>query len=88
MAAILADNLLYIDMDGIFPSSSLRGNNLSREWHKWVRACGDYLLAINVIDNTPPVERRKLAMFRHVGGEDVFVVYSLMELQVQRIRLM
>lgn len=68
-------------MEGISPPSSLnlRASDLSSEWRRWIRAFEDYLLAINVIDNTKPVERRKLALFRHVGGEDVREVYSQME---------
>lgn len=57
----------------------LRSKDLASEWRRWSRAFEDYLLAINVVDGTAPVEKRKLALFRHIGGEDVREVYSQME---------
>ena len=68
-------------MDGIVPPGSLnlRASGLAGEWRKWVRSFDDYLLAIDLVATSVAAERRKLALFRHVGGEDVREVYSQME---------
>ena len=39
----------------------------------------DYLLAINVVKDDKAVEKRKLALLRHCGGEDLREMYSQME---------
>ena len=68
-------------MDGISPPGALnlRAGDLSSEWRKWIRAFQDYLLAIDVTAETVAAERRKLALFRTIGGEDVRELYSQME---------
>ena len=68
-------------MDGISPPGQLdlRSKDIAGEWRKWSRAFEDYLLAIDVTAGTLAAEKRKLALFRHVGGEDVREVYSQME---------
>lgn len=68
-------------MDGISPPQhlDLRSEDLSGEWRRWQRAFSDYLLAIDLTATTKATERRKLALFRHAGGEDVRELYSQME---------
>ncbi|XP_067940194.1 uncharacterized protein [Watersipora subatra] len=68
-------------MDGILPPGQLdlRSKDIAGEWRKWSRAFEDYLLAIDVAAGTLAAEKRKLALFCHVGGEDVREVYSRME---------
>ncbi|XP_067939593.1 uncharacterized protein [Watersipora subatra] len=68
-------------MEGIHPPQqlNLRAVDLSGEWRRWVRSFRDYLLAINLVAADQVSERRKLALFRHVGGEDVREIYSQME---------
>lgn len=68
-------------MEGILPPSqlNLRANDLASEWRRWKRAFSDYLLAINLVDGAAAVEKRKLALFRHIGGEDVRELYTQME---------
>ena len=68
-------------MEGILPPTQLdlRASDLSSEWRRWRRAFTDYLLAINLIDGGAVVEKRKLALFRHIGGEDVREIYGQME---------
>ena len=68
-------------MEGILPPSqlNLRASDLSTEWRRWSRAFSDYLLAINLIAETEAAEKRKLALFRHIGGEDVRELYGQIE---------
>jgi hypothetical protein len=68
-------------MEGISPPQQLdlRCNDLAGEWRRWNRSFNDYLLAIDLVAETRAAERRKLALFRHVGGEDVRELYSQME---------
>ncbi|XP_067945085.1 uncharacterized protein [Watersipora subatra] len=68
-------------MEGISPPQQLdlRANDLAGEWRRWVRSFSDYLLAIDLVGTSGANERRKLALFRHVGGEDVRELYSQME---------
>lgn len=68
-------------MEGILPPSTLnlRANDLSNEWRRWIRSFEDYLLAIDLVAVNKAAERRKLALFRHAGGEDVREVYFQME---------
>ena len=44
-----------------------------------MRSFQDYLLAIDLVNTTKAAEKRKLALFRYVGGEDVREVYSQLE---------
>jgi len=68
-------------MEGITPPShlDLRADDLSGAWRRWVRSFNDYLLAIDLVATTKAAEKQKLALFRHVGGEDVRELYSQME---------
>ncbi|KAF6031683.1 hypothetical protein EB796_009977 [Bugula neritina] len=68
-------------MEGITPPAQLdiRADDLSGVWRRWVRSFNDYLLAIDLAGTSKVAERRKLALFRHVGGEDVRELYSQME---------
>lgn len=72
-------------MEGISPPGhlDLRAEDLAGEWRRWVRSFNDYLLAIDLVANTKAAEKRKLALFRHVGGEDVREVYSQMEFRTE-----
>ena len=72
-------------MEGILPPQQLdlRCEDLSGEWRRWQRAFSDYLLAIDLTGTTKPAEKRKLALFRHAGGEDVREFYSQMEFRSQ-----
>jgi len=60
-------------MEGITPLAQLdiRADDLSGVWYRWVRSINDYLLAIDLVGTSKVAERRKLALFRHIGGEDV-----------------
>ena len=46
---------------------------------RWVRSFNDYLCAIDLVATSKAAEKRKLALFRCVGGEDVRELYSQME---------
>ena len=72
-------------MEGISPPQQLdlRATDLSSVWRRWIRSFNDYLLAINLVDGSAAAERRRLALFRHVGGEDVRELYSQMEFTTQ-----
>ena len=65
-------------MEGIVPPQqiNLRATDLASEWRRWSRAFNDYLLAINLVGGSAAEEKRKLALFRHIGGEDVREIYS------------
>ncbi|XP_067947485.1 uncharacterized protein [Watersipora subatra] len=72
-------------MEGILSPQQLdlRCEDLSGEWRCWQRAFSDYLLAIDLTGTTKAAEKRKLALFRHAGGEDVREVYSQIEFKSQ-----
>jgi len=72
-------------MEGISPPGqlNLRAEDLSGEWWRWIRSFEDYLLAIDLTANSRAGEKRKLALFRHCGGEDVREVYSQMEFNLE-----
>ena len=68
-------------MEGISPPGqlNLRAEDLAGEWRRWVRSFNDYLCAIDLVATSKAAEKRKLALFRCVGGEDVRELYSQME---------
>ena len=77
LGVLEADN----SMEGITPPQpiDMRASDLAGEWRKWQMAFTDYLLAINVVKDDKAVEKRKLALLRHCGGEDLREMYSQME---------
>jgi hypothetical protein len=72
-------------MEGILPPAqvNLRAVDLSSEWRRWVRSFNDYLLAIDLTGTSRAAEKRKLALLRHAGGEDVREVYSQFEFRTE-----
>jgi len=72
-------------MEGISPPGqlNLRAEDLSGEWRRWIKSFEDYLLAMDLTANSKTAEKRKLALFRHCGGEDVREIYSQMEFNLE-----
>ncbi|KAF6030546.1 hypothetical protein EB796_011147 [Bugula neritina] len=60
-----------------------KGRRFVRKWRRWIRSFEDYLLAIDLTANSRAAEKRKLALFRHCGGEDVREIYSQMEFNLE-----